>query len=75
MPVIELESLAYRAYHATVMHHVRKELRRQWPPRTSADEVALDQAARFFDGCTYVEDFFEDADPDEVASDNIQAAS
>lgn len=67
-------SLTYRAYHAVVMHHIEKELRRRWPATTPVEERTLQASIAFFDSCTYDTEFLEGDEPADAAVANIEAA-
>lgn len=69
--MINVESLAYRAFHASVVAHIARVLERRWPDSAVDNANAL----RFFDTqCTYDEAFFDGRDPDEEAEANVEAA-
>lgn len=72
---IDVESDAYRAYHARVIAAIRDRLFARWPPKNDRQRAMLEQNVTFFDTqCTYDEHFAEQLDPEEFADDEIDAA-
>lgn len=66
------ETPEYQAYHRRVVDAVRKNLATRWP---DAPSEQTERNVQFFNvECDYLDEFREGADPEEVASDNIDAA-
>lgn len=62
-------------YNAQVKQAIRERLFARWPPSTDEEWEHLEANARFFESCSYEESDADGRSLEEVADDEIDAAS